>query len=152
MFVRSGSRPCTSPVRFTPGPAADYARLALSRKTGHDPSLLGLLRVYKNYYPEVIVGESTRGKASAFKHPDPQWRERLGQIREAHAHQQASTAAEAPRLGFRVTREASRHMPSQKTAQIPTVHTTHAHEVCAVTHNVAEILSGLTCCIGLRDP
>ena len=41
--------------------------LNLSRQTGHDPGLLGLLRVFKNYYPEIIVGEATRGKASPFK-------------------------------------------------------------------------------------
>ena len=42
-------------------------RLALSRQTGNDPPLVGLLRVFKNYYPEIIVGEATRGRASAFK-------------------------------------------------------------------------------------
>lgn len=43
------------------------AILDFSRQTGHDPSLVGLLRVYKNYYPDVIVGDATRGKASPFK-------------------------------------------------------------------------------------
>lgn len=43
------------------------ARLQLSRQTGNDPCLVGLLRVYKDYYPEIIVGEAVRGKASAFK-------------------------------------------------------------------------------------
>lgn len=42
-------------------------RLGLSRQIGHDPHLIGLLRVFKNYYPEVIVGEATRGRASPFK-------------------------------------------------------------------------------------
>lgn len=40
--------------------------LSLSRQTGNDPALTGLLRVYKDYYPEIIVGDVTRGKASAF--------------------------------------------------------------------------------------
>ena len=42
-------------------------RLFLSRQTGNDPALTGLLRVFKDYYPEIIVGDATRGKASAFK-------------------------------------------------------------------------------------
>lgn len=42
-------------------------RLNLSRQTGNDPTLVGLLRVYKDYYPEIIVGEAVRGRASAFK-------------------------------------------------------------------------------------
>jgi hypothetical protein len=41
--------------------------LNLSRQTGNDPPLVGLLRVFKDYYPEIIVGEAVRGKASAFK-------------------------------------------------------------------------------------
>lgn len=41
--------------------------LNLSRQTGKDPSLVGLLRVFKDYYPEIIVGDAVRGKASAFK-------------------------------------------------------------------------------------
>ena len=28
---------------------------------------MGLLRVFKDYYPEIIVGDAVRGKASAFK-------------------------------------------------------------------------------------
>jgi centromere protein I len=43
------------------------AVLALSRQVGNDASLTGLLRVFKNYYPEIIVGEAIKGKASAFK-------------------------------------------------------------------------------------
>ena len=42
-------------------------RLGLARQIGHDPYLVGLLRVFKNYYPEVIVGNATRGRASPFK-------------------------------------------------------------------------------------
>lgn len=41
--------------------------LSLTRQTGNDPYLVGLLRVFKDYYPEVIVGEAVRGKSSAFK-------------------------------------------------------------------------------------
>lgn len=43
------------------------ALLSLTRQTGNDPCLVGLLRVFKDYYPEVIVGEAIRGKSSAFK-------------------------------------------------------------------------------------
>lgn len=46
---------------------ANQVRLNLSRQTGNDPPLVGLLRVFKDYYPEIIVGEAVRGKASAFK-------------------------------------------------------------------------------------
>lgn len=100
------------------------ALLNLSRQTGNDPCLIGLLRVFKDYYPEVIVGEAVRGRASAFKHPDPQWRERLDEIQEAHL-QQSEDSLTRPRDGFRVHRPITR---SQRNKLIPLVHTSHATE------------------------
>jgi hypothetical protein len=46
---------------------ADQGSLNLARQSGNDPSLVGLLRVYKNYYPEIVVGQATSGKAAVFK-------------------------------------------------------------------------------------
>ncbi|KAK7402838.1 hypothetical protein QQX98_011398 [Neonectria punicea] len=100
------------------------ALLNLSRQTGNDPCLMGLLRVFKDYYPEVIVGEAVRGRASAFKHPDPQWRQRLDEIQEAH-FQQAQENLSRPQDGFRVHRPITR---GQRNKLIPLVHTSHATE------------------------
>ncbi|KKF93939.1 Inner centromere protein mis6 [Ceratocystis platani] len=57
----------------------------LSLRLGGDPSVIGLLRVYKNYYPEIIIGEALKGRASAFKHPDLAWRARLDEIQAEHS-------------------------------------------------------------------
>ncbi|KAI0023509.1 Mis6-domain-containing protein [Xylariomycetidae sp. FL0641] len=100
------------------------ALLSLSRQTGGDPALTGLLRVFKDYYPEIIVGEATRGKASAFKHPDPQWRERVDEIQRAHA-QRATARSERPLEAFRVARH---RFNGIKKHPIPEVHTSHATE------------------------
>ena len=42
---------------------------------GEDKELVCLLRVFKNYYPEIVVGDagSRRGGGLFFKHPDPEW-------------------------------------------------------------------------------
>ncbi|KAI8659453.1 hypothetical protein NCS56_01162500 [Fusarium sp. Ph1] len=98
--------------------------LSLSRQTGNDPCLIGLLRVFKDYYPEVIVGEAVRGKASSFKHPDLQWRARLDEIQEAH-QQLAQEGTSRPRDGFRVHRPIGR---GAKNKLVPMVHTSHATE------------------------
>ncbi|KAI0398199.1 Mis6-domain-containing protein [Xylariaceae sp. FL0594] len=98
--------------------------LLLSRQTGGDPAITGLLRVYKDYYPEIIVGDATRGKASAFKYPDPQWRERLEEIRQDHAQRRASRA-EQPLDAFRVARH---RWNGTKGLSIPEVHTSRATE------------------------
>ncbi|KAJ3515555.1 hypothetical protein NM208_g14947 [Fusarium decemcellulare] len=99
-------------------------RLNLSRQTGNDPPLIGLLRVFKDYYPEVIVGEAVRGKASSFKHPDTQWRERLDEIQEAHLSQ-SQEGLSRPRDGFRVHRPIGR---GARNKLIPLVHTSHVTE------------------------
>ncbi|KAH6892114.1 Mis6-domain-containing protein [Thelonectria olida] len=100
------------------------ALLNLSRQAGNDPGLIGLLRVFKEYYPEVIVGDAVRGKASAFKHPDQQWRQRLDEIQESYM-QHTSEGLSRPLDGFRVHRPITR---SQRNKIIPLVHTSHANE------------------------
>ncbi|KAK2628629.1 hypothetical protein QTJ16_001732 [Diplocarpon rosae] len=40
--------------------------MELIRQAGNEPPLVGLMRVYKDYYPDVIVGEVTSGRASIF--------------------------------------------------------------------------------------
>ena len=47
-------------------------RLELSRSFGNEPTLLGLLNVYKEYYPDVILGQSVIGKISRFEVSLPQ--------------------------------------------------------------------------------
>ncbi|KAL7797572.1 Mis6 domain-containing protein [Trichoderma ceciliae] len=100
------------------------ALLKLSRQTANDPYLIGLLRVFKDYYPEIILGELVRGKASAFKHPDASWKERLQEIQEAYALQ-AEKSSRLALGGFRVDRPTGR---VQGKRVIPTVHTSHATE------------------------
>ncbi|KAF3027069.1 hypothetical protein E8E15_008225 [Penicillium rubens] len=43
--------------------------------SGEDKELISLLRIFKNYYPEIILGEfgGSRRNALFFKHPDPEW-------------------------------------------------------------------------------
>lgn len=42
-------------------------RLELSRSYGNEPAVLGLLKVYKKFYPDVIVNQSVAGKPSIFE-------------------------------------------------------------------------------------
>ncbi|CEI39268.1 unnamed protein product [Fusarium venenatum] len=112
------------------------ALLNLSRQTGNDPSLIGLLKVFKDYYPEVIVGEAVRGKASSFKHPDPQWRDRLDEIQEAHFYK-SQEGVLRPRDGFRVYRPIGRAI-RKKT--IPLVHTSHVTEDAVTLEEIESVV------------
>jgi centromere protein I len=100
--------------------------MALARQTGSDPSVLGLLRVYKNYYPEIVVGTVTKGRASAFKHPDPAWRDRLDSVQAAHARREQNSRP-AQQNGFRVSTAFGSRRASSRTV-VPSVHTLHAQE------------------------
>jgi hypothetical protein len=40
--------------------------MELIRQAGNEPPLIGLMRVYKDYYPDVIIGDVTSGRASVF--------------------------------------------------------------------------------------
>ncbi|KAG6142237.1 hypothetical protein E4U28_002767 [Claviceps purpurea] len=114
------------------------ALLNLSRQTGNDPSLVGLLRVFKDYYPEIIVGEAVRGKASAFKHPDLLWRSRLDEIQDAHRQRAAERRATGPQSGFRVNRPVNR---AQRNKTVPTVLTSHATEESVTLEEVEDVSS-----------
>ncbi|RAL62310.1 hypothetical protein DID88_004876 [Monilinia fructigena] len=89
-----------------------------TRKAGHDPGLLGLMRVYKDYYPEVIVGDVTSGRASVFTHPNREWRERLGEIQEDHLRRTEDELASTHR-NFRVSRKSAKE---RKYGFLPEVH------------------------------
>ncbi|KAK1243610.1 hypothetical protein MKX08_001748 [Trichoderma sp. CBMAI-0020] len=111
------------------------ALLNLSRQTANDPYLIGLLRVYKDYYPEIILGELVRGRASAFKHPDISWKERLQEVQEAYALQ-AEKNSQAVLDGFRVNRPTGRGRGNRV---VPAVHTSHATENSVTLEEVENI-------------
>ncbi|TWU73851.1 hypothetical protein ED733_005491 [Metarhizium rileyi] len=113
-------------------------RLNLSRQTGNDPPLVGLLRVFKDYYPEIIVGEAVRGKASAFKHPDLLWRSRLAEIQDAHRQRAAEQRPMGPQSGFRVNRPVNR---AQRNKAVPVVLTSHANEDSVTLEEVEDVSS-----------
>ncbi|RAL08318.1 Mis6 domain protein [Aspergillus homomorphus CBS 101889] len=58
----------------------------LGSSGGDDKEILTLLRAFKNYCPDVIVGDiaSSGRKALFFKHPDPEWTAHVRQIQETH--------------------------------------------------------------------
>lgn len=51
------------------------ALMELLRNTGgEEKELICLLRIFKNYYPDIIIGDlGSRKSGLVFKHPDPEW-------------------------------------------------------------------------------
>ncbi|PQE16536.1 Mis6 domain-containing protein [Rutstroemia sp. NJR-2017a BBW] len=107
-------------------------RMQWARQAGHDPALVGLMRVYKDYYPEVIVGDVTMGRAS---HPNREWKERLGEIQENHL-QRIQDGLLSERRNFRVARKSAKE---RKHSVVPPVHTSYAHETSTTLEEVEDV-------------
>ncbi|PQE30791.1 Mis6 domain-containing protein [Rutstroemia sp. NJR-2017a WRK4] len=107
-------------------------RMQWARQAGHDPALVGLMRVYKDYYPEVIVGDVTMGRAS---HPNREWKERLGEIQENHL-QRTQDGLLSERRNFRVARKSAKE---RKHSVVPPVHTSYAHETSTTLEEVEDV-------------
>lgn len=41
-----------------------FYRLELVSKVGNEPAVIGLLRVFKDYYPDIIIGNLSSGRGS----------------------------------------------------------------------------------------
>ncbi|KAG4437158.1 hypothetical protein IFR05_007360 [Cadophora sp. M221] len=112
------------------------ALMELSRQGGYEPPVVGLMRVYKDYYPDVIVGEVTSGRASVFTHPNPEWRQRLGEIQELHI-QRTQDGLLAEKRTFRVARKAS--TKGRNSTVLPQVYTSHAHETSVTLDEIEDV-------------
>ncbi|OBT67214.1 hypothetical protein VE03_02723 [Pseudogymnoascus sp. 23342-1-I1] len=121
-------------------PNSIAARLELARRAGNEPSLVGLIRVYKDYYPDVIVGQLTAGRASVFTHPNPEWKARLAEIQEEYA-QKTVDEQQSRRDTFRVVRRGINGVKRSRVSVIPEVHTSNAQET-SVTLEEIENASG----------
>ncbi|KAI9718886.1 MAG: hypothetical protein M1812_003770 [Candelaria pacifica] len=111
------------------------ALLELSHNVADEPALRGLIRVYKEFYPDIIVGEATAGRASYFRHPDSEWREKLHVIQEAHAQR---IAKQSQREEFKVSRR-GRSSVKRNRSSLPEVHTSRANEASFTLEEVESV-------------
>lgn len=63
------------------------ALMELLRNTGgEEKELISLLKVFKNYYPDIIVGDlgMSRKAGLVFRHPDPEWSSHARHLQETN--------------------------------------------------------------------
>ncbi|KAG9194956.1 hypothetical protein G6011_00076 [Alternaria panax] len=97
--------------------------LELSRGLGNEPALQGLLRVYKDYYPDIILGSTATSRKSFAPRPDTEWQAKIIAIQEASMAEDDLNAD--GQNGFKVVRK---RLKGSKGSVIPDVHTYHATE------------------------
>ncbi|KAF2640917.1 Mis6-domain-containing protein [Massarina eburnea CBS 473.64] len=106
--------------------------LEFSRSLGNEPALQGLLRIYKDYYPDIILGSTSTTRNSFPPRPDPEWRSRLLAIQD----QSAAAASAVEHNGFKVLRKGSKRI---KASLIPDVHTFHANEASVTLEGIDNV-------------
>lgn len=70
----------------------------------------------------------SRSIANLIQHPNPEWRQRLGEIQETH-FQKTQEGLPPEKRTFRVARKSMNGSRWNKSSTIPEVHTSHAQEV-----------------------
>ncbi|KAF2688950.1 Mis6-domain-containing protein [Lentithecium fluviatile CBS 122367] len=108
--------------------------LEYSRSLGNEPALQGLLRIYKDYYPDIILGTTSTNRHSFPPRPDPEWRTRILAIQEWAAAVSDSTL-EQPN-GFKVLRKGPKRT---KVSLIPDVHTYHTNEASVTLEGIDNV-------------
>ncbi|KAI9697992.1 MAG: hypothetical protein M1836_004345 [Candelina mexicana] len=111
------------------------ALLELSHSVADEPALRGLIRVYKDFYPDIITGDATAGRASYFRHPDPEWRDKLYTIQEVHARK---ITKQPHHEAFRVNRR-GRSGVKRSRSSLPEVHTSRANETSFTLEEIEDV-------------
>ncbi|KAF2016733.1 Mis6-domain-containing protein [Aaosphaeria arxii CBS 175.79] len=105
--------------------------LELSRGLSNEPALQGLLRIFKDYYPDIILGSTATTRSSFPPRPDPEWQTKLQAIQDANtASRKAGSDAHN---GFRVLRKGPKR---GKISVVPDVHTFRANETSVTLEGI----------------
>ncbi|KAF2711121.1 Mis6-domain-containing protein [Pleomassaria siparia CBS 279.74] len=108
--------------------------LALSRGLGNEPALQGLLRVYRDYYPDIMIGSTSITRNSFPPQLDPEWQIRLIVIKETSIAARALNSEQ--HNGFRVARKGAKR---GRASLIPDVHTFHANETSVTLEEIDSV-------------
>ncbi|KUJ11771.1 Mis6-domain-containing protein [Mollisia scopiformis] len=112
--------------------------MELVRRAGNEPPLIGLMRVFKDYYPDVIVGDATAGRASVFTHPNPEWRARLSEVQDLHL-QRTQDALPIEQRTFRIANKGTNALKRKRGSVIPYVYTSHAQEFSTTLEEIEDV-------------
>lgn len=107
--------------------------LELVRSIGEEPALLRLLRVFKDYYPEIIVG-NVPGRYSLPPQPDKAWRERINVVLERD--QYATALADGQSNGFRGR---PRRTKGSSRSKLPELRTSYISDKAVTLEEIANV-------------
>ncbi|KAI5804091.1 Mis6-domain-containing protein, partial [Peziza echinospora] len=112
------------------------ALLELKRVVGIEPPLLGLLQIYKDYYPDVIVERLPPVKSGLFSHPNPEWMGKLRFIQEA---QDSDPVGNTDLSTFQIARKHGGKRRKTTHFGVPEVRTYGAVEASATLEEITNV-------------
>ncbi|PWY72340.1 Mis6 domain protein [Aspergillus heteromorphus CBS 117.55] len=114
----------------------------VSASGGEEKELLILLNVFKNYCPDVIVGDLglSGRKGSFFKHPDPEWTGHVRDIQDTHLErlQAAQPTFQVVHRGTSKRSKMESIVPDVQTSRVSYSHTS-LEELRGIEHFVEKI-------------
>ncbi|KAJ5092389.1 Centromere protein Cenp-I [Penicillium alfredii] len=115
----------------------------LQNAGGEEKELISLLRIFKNYYPEIIVGDpgGSRRNAIFFKHPDPEWSSHVKLLQDQHMERVRAAQQSTFQVVHRGTVKRSRIevvIPTLQTSRVSPKHTS-LEELRDVDHFVDKL-------------
>ena len=99
--------------------------MELLRNTGgEDKELTSLLKIFKNYYPDIIVGDlgMSRKAGLIFRHPDPEWSSHARHIQETNADRSIAaqqSSFQVVHRGIVKRSKAEAAVPDVQTSRVP---------------------------------
>ncbi|KAJ5564021.1 Centromere protein Cenp-I [Penicillium frequentans] len=110
---------------------------------GEDKEMVTLLKIFKNYYPEIIIGDvgGSRRAALFFKHPDPEWASHAKVLQTANLEKAEAAQGSSYQVVHRGAVKRSRievAIPILQTSRVSNKHTS-LEELRGIEHFVDKI-------------
>lgn len=107
---------------------------------GDEKELLSLLRIFKNYYPEIIIGDvgGSRRNALFFKHPDPEWSSHAKLLQDQNMDLTQQSSYQVTHRGTVKRSKVEVVIPVLQTSRVSSKHTS-LEEIRDVGHFVEKI-------------
>lgn len=118
--------------------------MELLRNTGNEEKeLVSLLKVFKNYYPDIIVGDlgMSRKAGLIFRHPDPEWSSHARNLQEMNAERSIGSQQSSFQVvhrGLVKRSKAEAVVPDVQTSRVPHGHTS-LEELRGIDHFVERL-------------
>jgi centromere protein I len=107
---------------------------------GDEKELLSLLKIFKNYYPEIIIGDvgGSRRNVLFFKHPDPEWSSHAKLLQDQTMDSTQQSSYQVTHRGTVKRSKVEVVVPVLQTSRVSSKHTS-LEEIRDVSHFVEKV-------------